>query len=96
MSRSKKHTPIVGNCSTYSMGKFRTNENRSERRKVRRLLKQGVEVMPHKREYQNEWSSPRDGKHYFPRPKSQIRYSSILRKYMLNWLDCWLKLMRKK
>lgn len=96
MSRSKKKTPVIGNCSSSGMKSFRTSENKAERRLVNNRLKQGMEEMPHRKEYQNEWSSPRDGKHYFSKPKTEYRYSSILRAYTFNWIQYWIKFMRKK
>lgn len=77
MSRSKKHTPICGNCSvTHGQKEFRTQENQAKRRKTTELLKYITDVnneiqqyliatkLPDEKEYGSEWASPRDGKHW--------------------------------
>lgn len=66
MSRSFKSTPIGGFASCHSMKEFRQSENRSERRRVKHVITaQHWDALPHKKEYQNEWDSPRDGKYWF-------------------------------
>lgn len=66
MSRSIKHTPISGWASCRSMSWFRSSENRAFRHRVRQLIvEQKYDLIPHCKEYQNEWDSPRDGKMYF-------------------------------
>lgn len=69
MSRSKRKTPILGmtaSCSRPSIQKiFRSKENRAKRREVRiKLTTNDFDLMPHEKEYGNEWASPRDGKQY--------------------------------
>lgn len=44
---------------------FRKQEHRRHRKKVNDLLSIGeYELLPHPREYGNEWASPRDGKQW--------------------------------
>lgn len=68
MSRSKRKTPIIGMTARSSkpsaQKKFRSQEHRAERKKVKQLLHTAQELLPHPKEYGNEWSSPRDGKMY--------------------------------
>jgi hypothetical protein len=68
MSRSYRKTPIIGmtTCSSKpsAQKKFRTQENQAKRKKIKQLLHQGQELLPHEKEYGNEWASPRDGKQY--------------------------------
>ncbi len=65
MGKSYKRTPISGSTSNKGQKKFRSQENRAKRRAVSRLLHTGREIMPHEKEYGNEWDSPRDGKHWY-------------------------------
>ncbi len=62
MSRSRRKTPIFGHTTARSDKPFKRDEHRRERRKVRSLLKDGKEEMPHRRKYGDEWNSPKDGK----------------------------------
>lgn len=66
MSRSHKKNPGGGwGCNTEGQQKkYRSQENRAKRRKVKVVLLLNEE-MPHEKEYGNEWSSPRDGKQYW-------------------------------
>ncbi len=66
MSRSKKKHPGGGAASSCGQHKFKKDEARAKRRKVRKLMSTGQhERLPHDKEYGNEWSSPRDGKQYW-------------------------------
>ncbi len=66
MSRSAKHTPIMGWAASCSNAWFRSNENQAKRHRVKQLLiMQQYDNLPHEKEYGNEYASPRDGKTYF-------------------------------
>ena len=68
MSRSKRHTPIMSWCVIRAgqVKRYKQQENRAYRRRVTNLMRIGKYLeLPHRKEYGNEWSSPRDGKQYF-------------------------------
>ncbi len=68
MSRSHKKRPFYGlaGSRTGIQKWFRSSENRAKRKKVRQILTKALlgydVIMPHEKEYGNEWASPRDGK----------------------------------
>ena len=71
MSRSRKKTPIHGNCS-YSAGEmkwWRTRVNRV----LRRLARLDPEDAPRSKNVVERWSAPDDGKTYDPKWKKGIR-----------------------
>lgn len=72
MSRSYRRTPIIGNCNSKVQHEFKKKEHRSERRRVKVCLQMNFEC-PHPKEYGNEWSSPRDGKHLLSDPNDDNR-----------------------
>ena len=91
MSRSYRHTPIIGNCShSDKPGKAKANRKlRVAERSVLAALsldsdsgsdsgsdKDGL-LMPILREVSNVWDFPKDGKHYMKRHKE-----AWCRKYM--------------
>jgi hypothetical protein len=66
MSNSYKKQPGGGMCSTTAQKKFRSQENRRKRRKIKTLLLcEEYEILPTEKDFGNEWSSPRDGKQYW-------------------------------
>lgn len=73
MSKSKRKTPIGGMacCGSDAQKKFRSQENRAQRRFVRVCLQidplEGQKLLTHyhPKQYGNEWASPRDGKQYW-------------------------------
>lgn len=79
MSRSYRHTPIMGIAGTKSQKEFKKKEHRKERKTVNNKLVSGYWDLPDPREYGNEWASPRDGKiHFFD---NKYRDCSCLEKY---------------
>ncbi len=85
VSRSRKKTPKGGAAITKSreQKKFKRQEHKRERSKVRDMLKQGkYDVLPSPKQYGNEWASPRDGKFYF---------GTLLSK----WYNDFIRYMRK-
>lgn len=91
MSRSKRKTPIGGMTTSTAQKKFKEQEHRAERSKVRQDLKQNKEILPHPKEYGNEWASPRDGKQWFGEPS----YFYLARKSITEWCIDFKKWMRK-
>lgn len=66
MSRSKKKHPGGGIGRTCGQHSFKKKESRAKRKEVRTLMALGkYDVLPHEKEYGNEWASPRDGKVYW-------------------------------
>lgn len=74
MTNSYKKTPIVSVASCSSNKKFKEFEHRKERKKIKMILviqnvlgklEEVQELLPHPKQYGNEWDSPRDGKLYF-------------------------------
>lgn len=64
MSRSVKKYPGYSPCSTKGQKKYKKAEHKSERRTIKTKLSSNKELLPHPKEYGNEWTSPRDGKCY--------------------------------
>lgn len=91
MSRSKRKTPIQGITNCRSNKRFKKHEHGAERSKVKCLLKQDREDLPHPKEYGNEWNSPRDGKVWFGYPSVYYLYSYSLKE----WIQDFKKWMRK-
>ena len=63
MSRSYKKTPIGGWGSTTAQKKFKQQEHRRERAAIRSSILN--DILPHPKQFGNEWNSPRDGKGWF-------------------------------
>lgn len=65
MSRSYRHTPIIGNCS-HSDKPGKLQANRAYRRRIRAALHVTTDfdalVLPAIREVSNVWDFPKDGK----------------------------------
>lgn len=82
MSRSYRHTPVLGITCARSDKPGKEIANRTLRTHVRQVLITCVDfeglVMPHLREVSNVWSFPKDGKHRFD-PKDEY-YKKYLRK----------------
>ena len=78
MSRSYRHTPVIGNCS-HSDKPGKVNANRTLRTHVRQALRtcgdfEGL-ILPHLREVSNVWDFPKDGKHRMdPKGKYFAKY----------------------
>lgn len=70
MSRSKRKNPIMGWAGgTTAQKAFKKQEHQRERSIVKDLLKVGnYDILPHPKQFGNEWDSPRDGKGYFGGP----------------------------
>jgi hypothetical protein len=68
MSRSYRHTPIIGNACGSSDKPGKQKANRAFRAGSRRKLRTATDVealvMPALREISSVWSFPKDGKHY--------------------------------
>lgn len=70
MGKSIKKNPSGGNGSSKTQKKFKVYEHKAERKLVKQLLRKDLyEILPHPKEYGNEWASPRDGKQWFKMPK---------------------------
>ncbi len=95
MSRSYKKYPGGGLGSSKHQKQYKQAEHRAERSKIKSTLLVGKEILPHPKEYGNEWSSPRDGKQYWlkPKEKEQIVYYRGIK--VLDLLESWVKWMRK-
>lgn len=70
MSRSKKKNPGGSvTCAGATAGRqhrFKKQESRAKRRAINSLIKIGdTDILPHDREFGNEWASPRDGKQWW-------------------------------
>ncbi|MBS1985043.1 MAG: hypothetical protein JST16_12810 [Bdellovibrionales bacterium] len=81
MSRSYRHTPVIGNCS-HSDKPGKVNANRTLRTHVRQALRtcgdfEGL-ILPHLREVSNVWDFPKDGKHRMD-PKGEY-FAKYMRK----------------
>jgi hypothetical protein len=69
MSRSYRHTPVLGNVKARSEKKDKRLAQRRWRRIVRLSLHRGEwEQLPTLREVSNVWDFPKDGKHYLRQP----------------------------
>ena len=67
MSRSRKKTPVIGNCTGDSQKQWKQQANRRHRRKEREAVEQGEEPA-RVREVSDEWNGPYDGKRYRQEP----------------------------
>lgn len=81
MSRSYRHTPVIGNCS-HSDKPGKVNANRTLRTHVAQALRtcgdfEGL-ILPHLREVSNVWDFPKDGKHRMD-PKGEY-FAKYMRK----------------
>lgn len=63
MSRSKKKTPIVGNCGG-SDKEDKRRANRSLRRAFKVAIQEDKEILPLIDDVSSTWSFQKDGKHY--------------------------------
>lgn len=82
MSRSYKKSPGGGVTNASKSGaqkKFKRQEHKAERRTIRSSLTTQKEVLPHPKEYGNEWGSPRDGKTYWTESKDSEYYNLFLK-----------------
>ena len=82
MSRSRKKIPITSWCTVKAgdMKSYKQQENRRLRRAVKQSLHVGeYEMLPHRKEYGDEWISPRDGKCYAPQ-FGRIDLKKLMRK----------------
>ena len=64
MSRSRRHTPIMGYCGPGAEHWFKHHAHRALRRAVRVALSRGAEVLPLLREVSSVWTWPKDGKQW--------------------------------
>lgn len=75
MSRSRKNTPIVGHTKAESDKPFKVKEHRRERRVVKQDLTSTDDydnlALPDKKQYGNDWESPKDGKRWIKKPKEK-------------------------
>lgn len=87
MSRSRKKTPKHGHTLAPSDKPYKKFEHGRERSKIKQILNSTADFdglsLPHKKEFGNDWSSPKDGKHYWEKPKDEGR------------IDSWKKCIRK-
>ena len=74
MSNSYKKTPVISNAGGLGQKKFRSQENRAKRTRIKSLLNSHdydkIDLI-HEKEYGNEWASPRDGRCYQTRVKKE-------------------------
>lgn len=75
MSRSYRHTPIIGNTTTKSEKRDKQLANRAWRRIVRVCISTGREVLPLQKEVSNVWGGGKDGKGWIGN-----RYPELMRK----------------
>ena len=78
MTRSKKKHPITGITCAESEKDDKRLANRKFRMAVKRAIKKGAEVLPHKREVSNVWSFAKDGKEYVD--KKSPYHKKVVRK----------------
>jgi hypothetical protein len=66
MSRSRKKTPIIGNCGAESEKKDKKFAHRAERKRINEVLHEDPEseILPERREAYDNWNFSKDGKHY--------------------------------
>lgn len=78
MSRSRKRTPVWGRSSAASEKEDKRDYNRRYRHACKQLLHAHPdrELMPHLREYSDDWGMAKDGKVWFDR----TRYPERMRK----------------
>lgn len=89
MGKSYKKTPYLGICSSSGQKKFRTQEHQAERSKVKTCLQKLAlndsivqDMIPHPKEYGNEWASPRDGKMWHGHLKYDPKWKEEFKKWM--------------
>lgn len=68
MSRSKRKTPIIGNCVCRSEKQDKAIANRRLRRAEKAAIKSNAEILPHKKEISDIWAFGKDGKRYLKKP----------------------------
>lgn len=73
MSRSRKKTPITGNCGG-SEKRDKRWANRSLRRQFKIALKQEKEILPLLRDVSNVYTFNKDGKHYMFSEEARIKW----------------------
>lgn len=73
MSRSRRKTPIIPHTLAESDKPFKQQEHQRERSAVRDALRTDQEVLPHPKQFGDEWSAPKDGKQYYPKDKKALR-----------------------
>ena len=80
MSKSYRHTPIIGNAANVSEKKDKRIGNRRLRRKAKMLTKKqdSETIYPIIGEVCNKWSMAKDGKHYLR--KGSKYYKRCMRK----------------
>jgi len=66
MSRSRRHTPIMGMTLCESEKQDKRRANRMLRRIVKGMVRPGTEILPEMREVYNVWKGGKDGKQYYP------------------------------
>lgn len=70
MSRSIRHTPIIGNTTC----KSEKRDKRIANRKLRRLVKEEIKMdkeLSFIREVSSVWTFGKDGKHYIKNPENK-------------------------
>ncbi len=93
MGKSKRKTPILGITTSLGHKSFKESEHRAERSKVHTLLRNAVRIidnietfiqneilLPHPKEYGNEWASPRDGKSWHGHLENHPDFKKWMRK----------------
>ena len=89
MSRSRRHTPIIGIGSAGSERDFKRQTHQAFRTKQRVILKKVLDeedaevLLPHRNnEVENLWSGPKDGKHWVGglKKKKPRYYDKLMRK----------------
>jgi len=101
MSRSRRKTPICGLSATRkSQHAWSKGEHRRERSAVKKALHCGLyDSLPHRKQFGNEWDSPRDGKTYFGSMPSLRWYwiwaRQTIEEYIAEAIQERKKLMRK-
>jgi hypothetical protein len=66
MSRSRRHTPILGITLAESEAEFKRTSNRRLRLRARMALEKCADVLPERpRDCTDLWTGPKDGKQYF-------------------------------
>lgn len=73
MSRSFKHTPRTGHTKAKSDKPYKVQEHQRHRSRVRDHLRTAIVteqyedlLLPHSKQYGNQYKAPKDGKHYVP------------------------------
>lgn len=92
MSKSYKHTPICGITTSKSEKQDKLQAHKKFRRKVKKVMKEGKEILPLVREVSNIFSFSKDGKYWFGDLKNNFT-KSCDNKNTRN--DIFFKKMRK-